>query len=136
MNVPGRYLAGLAAVLVLAVVIIGLRITGSPDAARRQQADKRRIEHLREIAAAVNLYWTRRQEVPPTLEDVSASGQPPLPRRDPVSTEPYEYRAVDRRTFELCANFEQPSEAQPRGDFWQHQAGRQCFQLSAEAVRP
>ena len=45
---------------------------------------------------------------------------------DPETGEPYAYRVLDDRRFELCATFDTVR----KGDFdvfWDHPAGRHCF---------
>jgi hypothetical protein len=61
----------------------------------------------------------------------------PVPRPRPYGTKQlYEYRVLGSDKYELCAQFKQAS-ARPGsapGDFWYHDAGRQCFQLDAQKV--
>jgi hypothetical protein len=107
-----------------------------PEPGRRREADRRRVDHLRQIASAVNLHWTRHLAIPTTLGQIAADGHPAIAGRDPVTAEPYEYRLINARSYEVCARFQGPSDPGAAGAFWHHQAGRQCFRLEVETVRP
>jgi hypothetical protein len=134
-GLSGRALIATAALLVFAAIGAGLAIVGPPGAAREVQGDRTRLEHLRQISRAADLHWTRRREIAASLDELAAGGQDAVPRQDP-SGQPYEYRAVDDETYEVCARFERPSSPPATGDFWQHQDGRQCFRVRAREVRP
>lgn len=49
-GVSGRLLLGIAALLVLAAIAAGLAIVGSPQSARQLQADRTRLDHLRQLS--------------------------------------------------------------------------------------
>jgi hypothetical protein len=114
--------------LVVAGIAGGLYILGSPARARVDRLDQRRIQDLQQIEAMVNVYWGRHKRLPNALEELSAEPGMAMNATDPVTGAPYPYRAIDNRTFEVCAVFESVSpRAGSSPNFWLHGAGRQCF---------
>ncbi|MDP6371014.1 MAG: DUF5671 domain-containing protein [Vicinamibacterales bacterium] len=133
----GQIAIGAAAVAVVAAVIGGLLVLGSPGLERARRLDDRRVRDLREIARSVDLHWTRTERLPASLEELSQGSRTPLDTADPETAQPYDYRVTGADTYELCANFELDSEETPEPPgpyFWSHDAGRQCFALEAEEV--
>lgn len=89
------------------------------------------MEDLRTLDAAVQAFHDREGRLPDSLG--AFTGQVPENTRDPVDGEPYEYRRLEGRRYELCARFTHPGPGR-RGGLWQgnqaswrHAAGRQCF---------
>jgi hypothetical protein len=139
MKIPaGKYVvAGLIIVAVMAAVVAGLVLIGSRSEERLRQMDRKRVDDLRNIAGAVDLYWTRQKRLPASLEELSQQPGLSLNIRDPGTAKPYEYHARAAGSYELCATFERDSAERSQahgGDFWSHGAGRQCFQLEARDV--
>ena len=135
--VAGRPLvAAFAIVLVIAGVGGGLWILGSPAQERVNRLDGRRVADLQQIERAVHLHWTRQSRLAASLDELSGEAGVRISLRDPVTMEPYEYRALDDTRFEVCALFEsaEPREGSTAG-FWSHEAGRQCFLLTARELR-
>jgi hypothetical protein len=127
----GRVLMLAMIVLVLGAVGAGFYVLGSPSEQRLLRLDERRVEDLNGIRAGVNAYWRANQRLPDSLDDAR---QGTALYRDPVSGEPYEYRVLDERSYELCATFERaftPEEPGLAVRFWPHPAGRHCYRLDA-----
>jgi len=128
-------------VVVLSMVIIGITLPDSPVEARLRRLDERRIADLREIAYAVDAYWTRERVLPLSLEELSVDERIVRELTDPETGTPYEYRVISEDTYELCAVFASDAGVDA-GDpsheiLWRHGSGRHCFQLEAEdAERP
>ena len=112
---------------VVAAVVAGLLIIGSPAEQRLQRFDERRANDLTRVSFAVRNRWNERQVLPRSLEEL-VDGQllSRLPV-DPSTDASYEYRVTGPREFELCAVFDRPSRPEAAGDFWFHDAGRRCF---------
>lgn len=144
---PSLFLAGFATAIVLASMIGGFFIIGSPFTHRLRKFDAQRIQDLQNIHSNVIEYWKRRTKLPIALEDLQNEFGFTAPK-DPVTKAPYEYRvlAVASNTatlqFELCAIFEvDPLPSQdPREKFspppyfpiapyeyWNYKSGRTCF---------
>ncbi len=127
---------GVAIVAVLAAVVGGVLLMGSPSEQRQRQLDRRRVDDLQKIAAAIDVYRTRQQRLPASLDDLGqAPGRGPS-FRDPATGLAYEYRVRGDSAYELCASFGRNSaEEGARTDFWSHGVGTQCYQLEARTVR-
>jgi hypothetical protein len=129
-----RYAA--AAVLVVAAAAGGLFLLGGRGEERERRLDDRRVEALEAIGRAVDLYWTRNGRLPDGLREIPAEAADREAFTDPVSGQPYAYRVVDDRTYELCGTFDRDATNGNRGSgsFWSHGAGRHCFQVKAREV--
>ncbi|MGH9161703.1 MAG: hypothetical protein ACRD2X_17190 [Vicinamibacteraceae bacterium] len=128
---------GFAMALIVIPVVIGLIVLDSPTAERQQRLDRKRVEDLRRIAAAADLYWTRRGRVPASLAALAREPGPSLALTDPDTARPYRYSVRGRSTYELCAHFEASSGDEVLGEngaFWAHGAETKCFRLDARTV--
>ena len=100
-----------------------------------RRLDARRVEDLRALAGAVDLYWSRGGALPGALDSLTQEQGFAPQVADPETGRPYEYRILGGDTYELCASFARGTDTEPpetRSDFWSHGAGRQCFQLEAK----
>ena len=120
-----RILLAVMAATIAGAVIGGFAIVGSPAAQRERRMDERRGDDLTDIELAVVSYRQDHDRVPASIDDLGGAGR----ARDPLTSQPYEYRALDDNRFELCATFQQP--ANDRYASWRHDAGRQCFVRTA-----
>jgi outer membrane murein-binding lipoprotein Lpp len=130
-------------VVVAAAVVAGLIVAGSPEDARIQKLDRRRVADLYSIVDSVNVYWTQHGALPPDLDalsdELTFSSD-----ADPETREPYGYRVVDGEAYELCATFAKqcPStddtcshwRTQQDAEIRGHRAGRQCFEITPRVV--
>jgi hypothetical protein len=130
-----RALAITGAAIVMATMAAGFAVLGSPAEERGRRLDGRRVADLRSIAAGVNLFFTRRGRLPASLDELGELGPGPS-RADPATGEPYEYRVLGTRSYEVCATFAHGGARSRAEDFWAHRAGRQCFAPEVEIVRP
>ncbi len=145
-----RGLAGLATVVVLAAVVGGFVLMGSPFTQRERRLDQQKVNDLQSLQWQIITYWQERQTLPPALTDLERGiDRGPVPH-DPETDQPYEYRTTAAEKFELCANFYQPTPT-PRGrpfapvasisarvpvmEDWQHQAGRACFERTIDPLQ-
>jgi hypothetical protein len=120
---------------VLAAVAAGLSLLRSPGEERVRRIDARRVDDLRAISEAIDVYRSRRERLPATLHEIAAETGLASRLLDPETKQPYEYRALGAKEYELCARFSlalATREALP--DFWAHGPDRQCFRLSARDV--
>jgi hypothetical protein len=130
------FVAG-ALVVVIVAVVAGLLALGSPADERARRIDHRRVTDLQGIMAAANLYWTRHDRLPSSLDDLIAEPGVTISVTDPSGSEPYGFRPLDSLRYEVCATFEGESDQisrDPTRDLWAHGSGRQCFQLEAEDI--
>jgi hypothetical protein len=96
--------------------------------------DARRQADLQRLRLAADLYWTRNQRLPASLDELHQEAGTNIYARDPQSGAAYGYAVKGGDAYELCAEFARASE--PGGDFWSHGEGRQCFQITAKRVTP
>ncbi|MEL7363874.1 MAG: DUF5671 domain-containing protein, partial [Bacteroidota bacterium] len=132
---PRRMAFALSA-LILASIVGGFAVIGSPSTARGIQLDDNRIEDLRFIEAELRTHWVRERVLPDTLDTV-----PSLELRandvliDPESAVPYDYQTRSDSTYTLCASFDAPTQTQryiPTSTAIRHRGtGLQCFDLDA-----
>jgi hypothetical protein len=132
----GTYLLAGLALVVAGAVVMGLWVLNSPATERQRRMDERRVADLAALSRAIDVVVSRRNALPSTLDDLAPAAIPVVGRRDPVTGEPYEFRVLGARTYELCANFHGSSAAGNAASFWSHEAGRQCFRLDARPVTP
>lgn len=124
----------LAVLLVLGALGGGFYLIGPPREERARRLDARRELDLQRLQLAANLYWTRHNRLPATLDELAVQAGTNIYSRDPQSGQPYTYAVRDGDTYELCAEFTHESEG--RGDFWSHPAGRHCFVMTAQDITP
>ena len=120
--------------LVLGALGVGFYLIGPPSEERARRLDERREMDLQRLQFATDLYWTRNNRLPVTLDELATEAGTNIYSRDPQSARPYSYAVKDDDTYELCAEFTHESEA--RGGFWSHGVGRRCFLLTAKRIRP
>lgn len=132
-----KVVAGVAIAAVVLAVGAGLFLLDSPARQRMRRLDGRRVEDLRLIAESVDLFYTRHERMPASLEELAREPGVSVRAHDPTTAEPYEYRALGERSYEVCAVFDVGTAEEPewrRGGFWAHGAGRHCFELEARRV--
>ncbi|SRR5579872_4459788 len=117
-----------AAIVVVAVLVLGFRLLGPPRNQRDISADERRVQDLRTIAQQI----FNRHSLPANLAELKLGAA----AEDPVTHAPYEFHAKSGTAYELCATFatasaESDTEYPRPNTFWSHSKGRQCFQLDA-----
>jgi len=126
MNAGRLALAGVI-VVVVAAIVAGLVISGSPGEQRQLRADDARVTHMRQLSGAIQRFYRETRMLPPDLETLLngwASSEIP---QDPVTDEPYGYELVSPRSYRLCASFARPSTTDTLQEFWSHEAGQQCY---------
>ena len=124
--------ASAAAVIVFSTALF---VAGTPRAQRQLEADVHRINDLRQIATTLFFHRAQNGSLPSSLSD-------PLIRqrlgtnsgRDPETNTPYEYRQLGPTKYELCGTFD--AVAVSAASFWNHPAGRSCFELNATRNAP
>jgi len=132
MSMPAKTLALTASIAMLAAIVAGMAVIGSPGAQRERALDDRRSADLNSLVRDLTAYRDRHKALPATLAVLAQ--EPGLrPRtQDPQTNAEYEYRVIDAKAFELCAVFAQESGEQHAyfsdADRWRHGAGRHCFQ--------
>lgn len=134
-------LLGSVVAVVLGVLGVAVAVLDSPAEQRRLRLDERRVDDLRALGEAMDLYWSEEGALPPDLDTLAGWRGMEVSTTDPESGEPYGYSVTDSTTYELCATFTAPfptPESRNRWHrhptAWQHPAGVHCFELEAESV--
>lgn len=138
-----RHFASAAACVAGVTFFWGIFLAGSPMYGRMQRFDEQRLNDLRTLQNEVyNIVYGQNRyapepvralpkPLPDTLEDIVANAQYQRPATaDPSTGEEYAYRVVSPTLFELCATFDL-ARNQQYDIFWNHPAGRHCFQFDA-----
>jgi hypothetical protein len=132
MKQPATLFAVLSAIAMIAAVVIGLIVIGSPNDFRMRRFDDRRANDLASISAAVRTYRFTHEGLPQKLDDLEPAITYSL--KDPVGR-PYEYAIKDEFSYELCAEFNTATDtltaARFRSVFEKHGSARQCFTQEA-----
>lgn len=136
-----KLFAIIVSVVVLASIIGGFFIVGSPGQQRKVRMDETRVQQLNNIHYELINHWQRTRTLPETLA-VLQNNTGVYTLSDPETGEPYEYKRVSDTSYEICATFATESRGNERGlirdpysagQNWTHEAGRTCF---ARAINP
>ena len=133
-----KVIGAVATVAVVALVIAGLFAIGSPATARKFKADQERRNRLSQIHYVLAGHVREEGSLPGSLEDIDEevlrqAGYGFDARRDPETGEPFEYRKLSDRRYEVCADFETSSQDARANEFGpypgdlEHEAARTCF---------
>ncbi|HEY4488009.1 MAG TPA: DUF5671 domain-containing protein, partial [Candidatus Paceibacterota bacterium] len=131
--------------LVLATIIAGFFIIGTPQELRKMKQDDRRVQDLQNLQWQIVNYWQQKETLPTSLEqllDPISGATIPV---DPVTGESYTYERTGNQAFKLCATFAaegkatNPSIAKPidmsMDENWQHGVGEKCFDRTIDPER-
>src|SRR5712691_7947951 len=122
---PRHLVAGFGIALVVVAVAAGLFIIGSPSEERVRRLDERRLNDLRLIQFAVDLYSKDHARLPGTLAELLQEPRTGPETRDPITRQEYGYRTLAERAYQVCADFDRESPADIDKTFWSHGRGRQ-----------
>ncbi len=128
-------------VIVIASIIIGFFIIGTPTDQRDRRFDEQRIQALQTLQGQIIDYWTKKNVLPPNLSNLEDNISGFVTPKDPSSKQSYEYAVKDSLTFELCATFAKSNQEDnfndratkypyPIDQFqqnWSHATGRTCW---------
>lgn len=140
-----------APLLVLAAIIYGFVVMGSPMSIRALRFDERRIQDLRSVQWQIVNYWQQKGRFPKSLADLEDTISGYRNPTDPRTKESYEFTLGEGYSFELCAAFELPSRSDSGAligphpikarlelaydENWEHAAGRVCFERTLDPER-
>jgi hypothetical protein len=133
------FLLAVVSAVVVAAVVTGFLVLGTPGDARKETFDQKRIEDLSNLRNMIRGYDVRaeRDTLPETLDLVQQTAFWKTYGRDPETGEPYGYRKLAPDRFELCATFSTvvtESDLDEYQQGWAHPAGRACFQFALRGV--
>ncbi len=135
-------------ILILAAIICGFAVVGSPATARAIRYDQERVSDLQNIQWQIVNFYQQKGYIPGKLSELTDSISGFTPPVDPETGEAYEYTLIGQsaKAFELCAIFnretpgqgEMPVARMPYGpgglemENWNHSAGHYCFQRAID----
>ncbi len=146
-----KYMPWFGLVLVLAAIVGGFLVVGSPAKQRNLRFDDQRISDLSNLQWQIVNYWQQKGTLPQTLPALNDSLSGFTAPTDPATGAAYEYSVTGKTSFELCANFALATQdTQGRGgygmggeygvnssypvgptgmmgDSWNHTSGHACF---------
>lgn len=128
----------LTGVVILASIIWGFSVLGSPSTQRLYKHDNQKMNNLQEINNYIQNAYAQNGRLPESLTDAGSLGYVPS-IVDPQTNKPYEYIRKSATSYSLCAEFNKASDermdkmtypaAYPYGGmFGAHPAGRHCFE--------
>ena len=134
---------------VLAVVVTGFFVIGSPSEERARKLDQQRVNDLQQVTSAIDQYYNlnNRYQLPSSLLLIQQERNVYVASIvDPKTALPYEYQMIGDMSYQLCATFEQDAQNDPQNpyapkaypaapvgpNFWSHTAGRNCFDLTVQ----
>ena len=131
---PGRWLAIVATLVVVATLVAAFLVMRSPAVQREVTLDQRRVQELQRIGYAIDAYVVLHESLPPDLATLAAQPGSTVSLRDPVTAAPYAYQATGKDRYRVCADFStdtaKTGEAlmDSPGMSWAHGVGHQCFE--------
>lgn len=154
-----KQVATSSALFVIALLIAGLFIAGTPAQQRRVRFDTQRDNDLQSIQGQIVQFWIDKGALPTSLTQLTDSISGFVAPADPETKRAYEYRVLGAFSFELCATFgaegdtntnlglSAPIKSAPidpasglpvstdlEGS-WKHAAGRVCFKRTIDPER-
>jgi hypothetical protein len=134
-----RYSAISFGIVVLALIVAGFIVAGSPVLQREMRLDAERIQDLENLKWQIELGASEGGKLLETLDEYEFEYVMKEEMQDPVTGEAYEYRVLSEDTYELCATFAHASDSRfVRYDLreqWDHEGGRQCFQRKVDFTK-
>lgn len=133
-----KLVGGLAAAVVVGLVVAGLFAVGSPATARKARIDQERRNRITQLHYLLASHVREEGSLPPNLasiheEVLRQQGFSQDMREDPETGGFFEYRRISEREYEVCADFllssdeEQAREFGPFPGDVSHEAGRNCY---------
>ena len=130
-------------VLLLATIIAGFFIMGTPSQVRMYRLDAQRVTDLQDIQYRIVDYWQSKGAMPQTLSDLEDPISGYIAPKDPETGDAYTYTLEGTHSFQLCATFDAQAQVVSQADLarpvagvygknlmqdsWWHDAGKTCF---------
>jgi len=136
-----RMFVWIVLVAVLASIVTGFFVAGSPFKQRLVRFDNEKLNHLQILQNEIVTFWQKKDQLPVTIQELENNISGFIPPIDPQTGVVYKYRPTSELSFELCAEFNLSSDetglefknryAYPEGGIqgstWEHNAGETCF---------
>lgn len=136
-------LAILGVILVLACIVAGFVVIGSPSTLRAYRFDNQRINDLSQIQNQVLEYAKTERKLPASFADLKGKTYlyAGYSTKDPETGAAYKFSVLSPKRFELCATFGRSSDKNPYrayyydsdlAGYWAHGKGETCFEKDAD----
>ncbi len=137
-----RNVAIAATVVLIASVVIGFFIVGSPTKQRNIRFDETRVQNLQEIQSQIISHWQLKGKLPAKLSDLTDSISGYQVPSDPETGVDYDYTKTGNTTFTLCATFKTDGTSQSSSYIskpvavdlpltqegsWTYKVGKSCY---------
>lgn len=122
-------------VVILASIVWGFAVLGSPWTQRLIKYDEQKVTDLQNINSQIASYWQTKATLPPALADLSGPNNYFTVLVDQQTGKSYEYNKTGAKSYELCVEFNKDSSTSGTTypvvyggeSFWKHPAGHYCF---------
>ncbi len=135
---------------VVASIVLGFIVLGSPATQRDLRLDAERISSLSLIQAQAVSYWQQNRVLPEAISELDNPIYGITMPLDPVTQKPYTYEKTGDTSFKLCATFARESAGTMSGEYypqiqglkdadvWEHGAGESCFtrEIDTDLIKP
>lgn len=130
--------------IVIASIVAGFAIIGSPQTQRMARIDGNRVNDLQMIQSQILFHYQQKQTVPNTLVELSDDISGFVAPTDPETDAAYVYEKLSDTSFRLCADFALAADGENsqapypaefylgRNENWQHGEGRHCFERTID----
>lgn len=130
-------------IVILALIIIGIAVVGSPKTARLMAYDQQRRNDIENIYNQVN-FGDYAGLLPKDLSELTDRLTKAIKNYpDPETGKYYDFKTIDNNTYAICANFNfaypgptKPGYSRPYYDYnFEHKAGYQCIERTVEFAK-
>lgn len=140
--------AGVTAVVVLAVIVIGFMRIETPTEVREMNIDNQQVSDLQNIQAHIEAYVQINGTLPNDLDEVFEGISAPAASEGRSA---YRYERINAQSFRLCAEFSKESSLNERMMYpdysyakemritptsWEHGAGQWCYERVVNPLTP
>ena len=133
-------------VLVLATIVAGFFIVGTPQEARLYRLDQQKVSDLQTIQWQLVTFWQQKQTLPSALDELNDPLSGFTVPMDAQTGESYSYERTSQSSFKICADFNVASRATNMSytepypypgeqQNWSHEAGEVCFDRTIDPER-
>ncbi len=145
-----KILAWITALIVLASIIYGFLLIGTPATQRARRFDEQRVNDLSMLQNQIINYWQAYGFLPVKLDSLKDQISGYIPPTDPETQAIYEYAPSGNLSFQLCANFKTSNAytnsgalrgvPAPIGGYyayqqnWSHDKGHVCFDRTIDPL--
>jgi hypothetical protein len=139
MRLASTLFLGFVTATSLLALAAGLSIMDNPQATRFKRLDHQRLQDLRALANAIELYRKKSHKLPETLEQLAKDLSLQRVKLVDLEQRAYVYRVKGDAAYELCAHFDMAADDANDASIpygfqisAKHPAGDHCFALTTE----